>query len=366
MLHDILVHRYPNLHIRDDWYEADRRFKVQAAMMLRDVLGGPDETGKLPEFVEKRYRGIHDIVRRELGLDQLSARSFVGTNGTRYPYNWMEICCNFLKDEFLATYNVNRFILFRLSLVEQAYRWRWNEIQNWNAKLPEALENAKRTDQLTLLSSKRVTTGLPKSTSVSGVSSVLDLLNSQSSEQRTLSVNAEMNANWEAHVHELNERLRFAQYPFHFHNGFLQLSEDQKIAREIHEPFWALVADRKWANVDLQMKEAIDRRDSSDRTAGLHAMSALESVIKIISDEKGWTTGNEKGAANYVNNLGSNANGKWLAQWECEILKTMFTQVRNPFAHGPGAEKMPELSSQQTNWAIDTAMVWTRTLISRM
>jgi hypothetical protein len=335
-------------------------------MMLRDVLGGPDEKGKLPEYVEKRYKTIHDIVGRELGLELLDKRYFTAENGNRYPYNWMEVCCNFLKAELLPNYSVNKFILIRLSLVEQAYRLRWNEVQNANLRLEASLADARRSDIATIAQSQQMMAALPERYQTKSMDSLMGLLKSQTSEHRVLGGNAEMNAVWTEQVHELNARLKFAQYPFHFHNGYLQFSEDSKIASDIHEPFWTLVGSPKWANVDLQMKEAIDKRDSGDRTAALHAMSALESVIKIICEEKGWVTGKEKGAANYVDNLGSKANGNWLAQWECEILKTMFGQVRNPFAHGPGSGKMPELSAAQTNWAIDTAMVWTRTLISRM
>jgi len=55
-------------------------------------------------------------------------------------------------------------------------------------------------------------------------------------------------------------------------------------------------------NVETDIKEAIDRRDTNGRDAPFYAMRALESALKIISDEKGWTTGREKGASNYIDN----------------------------------------------------------------
>jgi hypothetical protein len=65
--------------------------------------------------------------------------------------------------------------------------------------------------------------------------------------------------------------------------------------------------------IDSDMKEAIDRRDTGSRDAAVYALKALESVLKIISDEKGWTRGNERGAANYIDNLVSSTNGRVIA-----------------------------------------------------
>jgi hypothetical protein len=39
------------------------------------------------------------------------------------------------------------------------------------------------------------------------------------------------------------------------------------------------------------MKEAFDRLDHGQYDAFTHATKALESTIKIICDDKGWTTG---------------------------------------------------------------------------
>src|SRR3546814_3718178 len=47
-----------------------------------------------------------------------------------------------------------------------------------------------------------------------------------------------------------------------------------------------------------------------------HAVSALESVIKIICKEKGWARGTENGAAHFITNLVSKDNGRFIDVWE--------------------------------------------------
>lgn len=141
---------------------------------------------------------------------------------------------------------------------------------------------------------------------------------------------------------------------------------DEVIERTIAKPFWVLVADPMWKNVDIDMKEALDRRDSNDKDPALFAAKALESAIKIVSDTKGWTRGTESGAASYVDNLVSRTNGHFLTTWEGEMLRDYFRKVRNTLGHGPGSEPMPALSNPQTDWAIETAMSWVRTLVRRM
>lgn len=102
-----------------------------------------------------------------------------------------------------------------------------------------------------------------------------------------------MNNNFQAAVNELNERFRRADCALNYHNGFIQRSADARIAEQIEAPFWHFVADAKWKNVDTDMKEAVDRRDDGSRDPALYAVRALESTIKIISEDKGWTHGKE-------------------------------------------------------------------------
>lgn len=74
--------------------------------------------------------------------------------------------------------------------------------------------------------------------------------------------NASLNAKFQGAVNELNARFREANCQLHYHNGFVQSSEDQTVAQEIETPFWKPVAQPRWQNVDHDMKEAIDLRNT--------------------------------------------------------------------------------------------------------
>ncbi|MFZ3047055.1 MAG: hypothetical protein WA151_14175, partial [Desulfatirhabdiaceae bacterium] len=149
-------------------------------------------------------------------------------------------------------------------------------------------------------------------------------------------VNASRYDTFRGAISELNFRFREARMPFHYHNGIIQLSKDDFVEKKIYEPFLKIVKDPKFKNVDIDIKDAIDRRDNRGRDATLYALKALESTIKIISDDKGLTRGSERGAANYIDNLVSSANGRFIDVWEAGALKAMFRDLRNPHGHGPG------------------------------
>ena len=112
---------------------------------------------------------------------------------------------------------------------------------------------------------------------------------------------------------------------------------------QVEQPFWSLLRTSEWQTVDREMKEAIDLRDTGGPDPAFHAAKALESAIKIISDSRNWTTGNERGAVSYLDNLRSRKNGEFIAQWEHDILRRFFAAVRNPSAHGAGERAAPEL-----------------------
>jgi hypothetical protein len=167
-------------------------------------------------------------------------------------------------------------------------------------------------------------------------------------------------------INELKARLRANRTGFDYTNGLLHLASDDLTTERIANPFWKIIADPKWATVDQEMKEAFDHLDHGQRDAAAHAAMALESVIQIISNENGWTIGNEKGAANYVNNLVSARNGRFIELWEADALKAIFTNIRNPQFHGSGSSSPFRLLDAQQTWAIENCMTWIKSLVRRL
>jgi hypothetical protein len=165
---------------------------------------------------------------------------------------------------------------------------------------------------------------------------------------------------------ELKWRLQVNRTGLVYDNGFLHLATDALSSKRIAQPFWEIVTDPKWATVDHEMKEAFDHLDHGQRDAHAHAAMALESAIKIISDEKGWTRGTESGAAHYIDNLVSANNGRFIEVWESEALKALFGKLRNPFSHGAGSDPPPRLLDAQQTWAIESCMSWIKSLVGRM
>jgi hypothetical protein len=165
-------------------------------------------------------------------------------------------------------------------------------------------------------------------------------------------------------IQELNVRLQY-RFRFVYNNGFLHLADDQLSAQRLAQPFWDIVADPKWATVDQEMKEAFDHLDHRQRDAHAHAAMALESAIKVISNEQGWTRGNETGAAGYIDNLVSARNGRFIEVWEADALKALFSELRNPHHHGAGSSPPSRLLDAQQTWAIESCMSWIKSLVRR-
>ncbi|MEX2164007.1 MAG: hypothetical protein WD823_07165 [Sulfuricaulis sp.] len=352
MLTDIFSHRYLDRPIWSGYTELERRLLNQAFGIVKDALPYYDSEGKETEANKIKWKALHDRLARELGINELSQRYYSYTQknylGHEVPisgwFSWEHACGQFVNANFTGQVDPDQFIKERLSFIELAMRFRGDEIAQANAQLPKALEEAAMRD-----AGPRNGLRIPGSR-VDGIKAW----------------NATINSNFEGQVAELNERFRRAGAPLTYHNGFIQLAVDETIEQNIAKPFWALVADPLWKNVDIDMKEALDRRDSNDKDPAIFAAKALESAIKIVSDTKGWTRGTETGAAQYVDNLVSKANDSYLSVWEGEMLKDYFRKVRNSVGHGPGSEPMPELTLVQTDWAIETAMSWVRTLVRRM
>jgi hypothetical protein len=343
MLTDIFAYRYAQPRLWETFYEEHRRLIVQGFQLLNDIC---------PYYVSGKESGtefwkqIHDLLARELGLKELSPQHWGYYNPQEVwlsgQYTTVQMCEKWMLTSFDGTISADRFIKERLSLVEIGFRQHGEFVAGRNAKLAESITVAELFD-------KR---GERKGLWVPG-----------NSAHGVRAANASLNAKFLEAVNELNARFRQANCQLHYHNGFIQISEDQTVAQEIETPFWKLVAEPKWQNVDHDMKEAIDLRDTGGRDPAFYAARSLESTIKIISDEKQLTNGKERGAHNYIDNL---RGAKLIEVWEMEALKDFFTKVRNPFGHGPGAAPMPSLTDHQTNWAIENSMIWIKSLIRRM
>ena len=288
----------------------------------------------------------------ELGLSELSPKYYTNKTmwyGKEYtqPRAWSLniVCKNFVCANYDGSIPADRFMKERISFIEIAFRQREEDVETINSELPIKIVKAQQQNELKWPGITR-----PPDDMVDRIRTSNYLLNNQFRDS----------------IKELNERFKQAGKPLNYHNGFIQLSADSLTEVQIETPFWQIVREDIWKNVDIDMKEAIDRRDGNDRDPVFYAAKALESAIKIISDRKGWTHGGEKGAHNYIDNLASKRNGKFIEQWEQKALKDFFSEVRNPFGHGPGSDEMPELTTQQTNWAIETCMSWIKSLVKRM
>lgn len=352
MITDIFARRYEAVPLRPQYFEEDRRFLNQSVTLIGNSLWAGHTADKVADATEAGLKIVHDAIALELGRDVLSDQWWwqkTTWNGNTSTVSHKNTYATMVKAFLVAlppdVTNADRWIKERLSLVELAYRYRAAYVASANNSFPAELTKAELQDKVRP-AGRMVVPG----TRANGMRAV----------------NRFMNERFAASVSELNERMRLAGYRLHYHNGFIQLADDDLLGEEVAKPFWDLVTDSRFANVDLQIKEAIDRRDRGDRTSAFHAVCALESCIKIICEIKSWTTGNERGAANYIDHLISKGSGGFIEPWEGKALKEMFTDVRNPFAHGPGQAPMPTLTPEQTQWSIDTAMTWSKALLTRL
>lgn len=346
MLTDIFAHRYTQRLMWETFYEEQRRLLVQSYQLLNDICpyyvnGTENAQGKI------FWTQIHDLLARELGLKELSPQQWGYYDAQNHwwsgRYTTVQMCEKWMQESFDGKIPADRFIKERLSLIEIGFRQHETFLTGLNAQLAENITKAELFD---------LTRGQRKGIRLPG-----------NSADAVRAANVGLNAKFQMAVTELNARFRQANCQLHYHNGFIQISEDQTVAQEIEAPFWKLVAQPKWHNVDHDMKEAIDLRDTGGRDPARYAAHALESTVKIISDEKQLTTGNERGAAAYIDNL---MRAKFIEVWEMESLKHFFSKVRNLIGHGPGTAPMPSLTDHQTNWAIENSMIWIKSLIRRM
>jgi len=350
MLTDIFASRYADRPIWTAVDEPERILLTQAWRIVAEQLMPYWHEKKVHEFNKSRWESVESKLSMELGRESLSPRTWgyyaannMWQSGT---YSVDAICKNWMLLPFKDGENADRFMKERISFVELAFRNEWERVVAANNKLPGDIKAAYIKHALKIH---------PATLTVPG--SRVDALNAW---------NAQMNATFMGCVDELNERFRRAKTPLNLHNGFVQVEADHLVEEKIARPFWELVADAKWKNTEIDMMEAVDRREANDRDPSLYAAKALESAIKIISDEKGWTRSTEKNVNHYIDNLVAEKNGRFIEVWEGDAIRHLFAHARNEFGHGPGQKPMPELTQQQTDWAIEAAMSWTKSLIRRM
>lgn len=356
MLTDIFAERYATVPIWQAFGDAKRKLLMQAFRIVSDQLF-PYWThdGKEREGAKATWKSMHDRLTMELGVDQLSPLYFEKTTTLfDQPHKeWVEwamvyVCKNFVCDTYSTLFSADEFIKHRLSFIEIAFRDRETALAKQNSELEKQVAQAEALIRL-------LPDNLNQGTRIPG-----------NRADGIRAANAIANQSFRRSVDELNERFRRAGMKLNYHNGFIQVSEDALVDQQVETPFWGLVKDPKWQNVDIDMKEAIDRRDSGGRDPAFYATRALESAIKIICNEKGWRRGDEKGAHGFIDNLASSKNGGFIEKWEQVALKAIFTEVRNELGHGPGPDPMKHLSPQQTNWVIEACMSWAKSLIVRM
>jgi hypothetical protein len=348
MLTDIFATRYAARPIWNGFGPVERTLIVQGYRIVSEqLMRYYTEAGKVDEANKKQWDSIESKLSMELGLESLSPKTYGYYNQAKFwisgTWGTDHVCKTWMLADFRQGDDADRFIKERISFLEIAFREREAFMAESNRKFDLYL-------MMQVLKEKQTVSIKP----------------GQSQSESMKSANAEFNAKFASYVDELNTRFVQAKAPLTYHNGFIQLKGDELTDAQISTPFWNLVKAPKWTNVSIDMAEAIDRRDTGGRDPALYAAKALESVIKIVSDEKGWTRGNEKGAANYIDNLVSDRNGvRFIEVWEKDFLISYFGKVRNPLGHGPGGEAMPALTADQTNWAIENAMSWCKSLIER-
>jgi AbiJ N-terminal domain 4 len=315
MITDIFAKRYEDLRFDRDWAEKI----ISPTVVQASYIFFNDVQPKL-KFPDEFFRHVNQLLLRELGLQSLDESSY-----QRVDHTEAKTCHLFLSQPFQPFSSWHRepdyFCKTRLSMLEILFR-----------------------EAEVLMSKNYLPTPLPRT--------VMD-----GRKVKTVMTEA---------INELKARLRENRTGFDYTNGLLHRASDQLTTERIAEPFWEIVTDPKWKVVEEEMKEAFDRLDHGQHDAFTHAIKALESTIKIISDDNKWSTGNEKGAANYIDNLVSARSGRFIEVWEADALKAIFSNLRNPHSHGGGSNPPPRLSDSQQTWAIESCMTWIKSLVRRL
>jgi len=342
---DVFFRRYRGVELAECVTADERRFFHQANKLMGDRLwlGAPEIEKEASESTQKGLTIVHDRIALELGVDYLSDLWWY-YNKNPQKNSITQIVRNFMTMDMKPPVTADQYIKERLSVVELALRIRGEQVQQIQLDHPRKLAEAQLRDkQLETRPGMRV-----PGFAVVGCKAAHDK-----------AVNG-----YSALVEEINERLRIEGFDLVYSNGLLHMANDELSQDVVAKPFWNVVAQPMWANVEEQMKEALDRRDKRDRTSAFHAVCALESCMKIVFNRIVPDAPKTPYGHGLVDQLAKDE--RFLAKWEADMLKSMFSDVRNPFAHGPGKGDMPEFSPEQTQWAIDTSMSWIKSLVRRL
>lgn len=332
MLTDVFFIRYEETPLFRSLLRREKRTLHQCFTLLEEFHPYWGEEDKEQKASGRFWGEVHKRLANELGVRWLSEAYYqteVGLGEYRRTESsqrsYIEICRNWYDATKAPDVDVDEYLKERLGLIEVGLRLKYESAEAMRDSLKAGGTFADMLSQIYRLKIQK----------------------------------------YEDAASEVNARFRAAHFPLNYHNGFFQIEADQLISSEIEQPFWSLVSEPIWQNVDLDMKEAVDQRDNGGKDPALFAAKALESTIKIISDGLGATHGKENGAHNFIDNL-SKKTVVFLKDWEKELLKAYFSKVRNQLGHGPGSEPMPKLTVDQTSWAIENAMSWIKMLVLRL
>ncbi|SMF35844.1 MULTISPECIES: AbiJ-NTD4 domain-containing protein [unclassified Pseudomonas] len=352
MLTDVFFRRYANRLMFESVGQKESALFVQAYRIVNEQIWSYyGATQKVNESVKRIWTDIHDRLAMEIGVKELSPKyysyqtEYMGKPYTKSGFYEMNFVVEqWLNLRFSEDLNPDIFVKRRLSFVELAFRKREEQVAQANSEFPRQLAEAKMQD-----SKPRGPITIPGSR----INSVR-------------AINQSLNSIFADNVNELNERFKQAGMPLHYHNGYLQITQDAQLQEQVEQPFWLLVQDAPWANVSIDMAEAIDLRDTGGRDPSFYAAKALESTIKIICELKNWTIGNERGVSDFLNHLESKANGAFIEGWERQSIQRFYSDVRNDLGHGPGSKDMPNFTTQQIDQTIEFCMSWVKSLIKRL
>jgi hypothetical protein len=91
-------------------------------------------------------------------------------------------------------------------------------------------------------------------------------------------------------VDELNERFRRAGFGYRYESGNIFRIDNEYTHREITRPALRLLTDPRFKGADEEFRAAHDHYKASEyKDCAVDALNALESTMKVICDQKGWS-----------------------------------------------------------------------------